>query len=62
MVIGVFAKLRTFVGECKRVLTVTKKPTRTELMNIVKVSGIGIALIGMIGFILHIVNRLIFQS
>ncbi|MBI2145621.1 protein translocase SEC61 complex subunit gamma [Candidatus Woesearchaeota archaeon] len=61
MVIAVFVKLRSFWGECKRVLTVTKKPTKPELMNIVKVSGIGIALIGLIGFVLHITNRLLFQ-
>ena len=62
MVIGVVAKLRSFVGECKRVLTVTKKPTKAELMIIVKVSGVGIMLIGLIGFFLHVVNRLIFQG
>lgn len=62
MVIAVFAKLRTFAGECKRVLTVTKKPTKVELMNIVKVSGIGIMLIGLIGFVLNMINRLIFQG
>ena len=57
----VVAKLRSFIGECRRVLTVTKKPTRDELVNIVKVSGVGIALIGLIGFILQTVNKLIFQ-
>lgn len=62
MVVAVFVKLRTFIGECRRVLTVTKKPTKVELMTIVKVSGIGIALIGLIGFALHIANRLLFQG
>ncbi|MBI3036727.1 protein translocase SEC61 complex subunit gamma [Candidatus Woesearchaeota archaeon] len=62
MVIAVFTKLKSFAWECKRVLTVTKKPTKAELMTVVKVSGIGIALIGLIGFILHSVNRLIFQQ
>lgn len=62
MVVGVFIKLKSFTLECKRVLTVTKKPTKAELMTVVKVSGIGIALIGLIGFLLHVVNRLVFQQ
>ena len=62
MVVGVFIKLKSFAWECKRVLAVTKKPTKLELTTVVKVSGIGIALIGLIGFALHIVNRLIFQQ
>lgn len=60
MVIAVFTKLKSFALECRRVLTVTKKPTREELMSIVKVAGIGIALIGLIGFALQIINRIIF--
>ena len=61
MVVAVFVKLKSFAEECRRVLRVTKKPTRPELMNVVKVSGIGIALIGIIGFVLSMVNKLIFQ-
>lgn len=61
MVVAVFAKLKSFAGECRRVLRVTKKPTRAELMTIVKVSGIGIAVIGVVGFVLHMFNRLLFQ-
>lgn len=60
MVLSAFTKLKSFALECRRVLTVTKKPTREELMNIVKVTGIGIALIGVIGFVLNMVNRIIF--
>jgi len=61
MVLTAVIKLRAFAGECRRVLTVTKKPARAELVTIVKVSGIGIGLIGLIGFVLHIINRVIFQ-
>ncbi len=61
MVMAAVTKLRAFAGECRRVLTVTKKPTKAELITIVKVSGIGIGLIGLIGFVLHIINRVIFQ-
>ena len=61
MVVAIFGKLKTFAGECRRVLTVTKKPTRAELMIIVKVSGIGIVLIGLIGFVLQIADKLLFR-
>ena len=61
MVVAVFAKLKSFAGECRRVLTVTKKPTRAELTAIVKVSGIGIALIGLVGFVLHMTNSIVFR-
>ena len=61
MVVAVLAKLKSFGEECRRVLRVTKKPTRPELMNVVKVSGIGIALIGIIGFVLSMINKMVFQ-
>ncbi|MEK6853790.1 MAG: protein translocase SEC61 complex subunit gamma [Nanoarchaeota archaeon] len=61
MVTAVLAKLKSFAEECKRVLRVTKKPTKTEFVNVVKVSAIGIALIGIIGFALNMINKMIFQ-
>ena len=61
MVFAAATKLKAFANECRRVLTVTKKPTKDELVTIVKVSGIGIGLIGLIGFVLQIFNKLIFQ-
>jgi protein transport protein SEC61 subunit gamma and related proteins len=58
---GIKAKLRHTVSEAQRVLRVTKKPTKVELINTIKVSAIGIALIGTIGFALHMVSRLVFR-
>jgi protein transport protein SEC61 subunit gamma and related proteins len=60
MAIAFVSNLKSFISECRRVLTVTKKPSREELSAIVKVSGIGIALIGLIGFLLMLLNRVIF--
>jgi len=48
-------KIKTFFIECKRVFQVTKKPSKEELKSIVKVSGIGMIIIGAIGFIVHII-------
>ena len=48
-------KLKTFILECKRVWTVTKKPGKVEFMSIVKVTGIGVLIIGLIGFIISMI-------
>ncbi len=48
-----------FISECRRVLRLTKKPTNEELVTIVKVAGIGILLIGFIGFIMQTLRIMI---
>jgi protein transport protein SEC61 subunit gamma and related proteins len=55
-------KIKRFITECKRVLKVTRKPDSTEFKTIVKVSGLGIILIGAIGFTIEMVKRLIIQG
>lgn len=50
-----FKKLFNFIKESKRVFKITKKPEKLEFKNIVKVTGIGILIIGSIGFIIHII-------
>ena len=45
--------------ECRRVLRVTKKPNGDEYQNLTKVTGIGILVIGAIGFILTLALQLI---
>ena len=52
-------RLKTFVIEARRVLAVTRKPTREEFLTIVKVTGLGILLIGTIGFLLQMARNLI---
>ncbi len=47
-------RLKSFMYECIRVFKVTKKPGPDEFKVIVKVSGIGILLIGLIGFLIQI--------
>lgn len=58
---SVFFKLKRFAIECKRVITVTKKPTGFEFKTIVKVSGLGILIIGFIGFLFQMVRDLLFR-
>ncbi|MDP1693920.1 MAG: protein translocase SEC61 complex subunit gamma [Candidatus Woesearchaeota archaeon] len=52
-------RLKTFIQECIRVFRITRKPTGDELKIIVKVSGIGILVIGLIGFTVNIIWEII---
>ncbi len=55
-------KFKNFVTESKRVLRVTKKPTKEEYLTISKVSAIGILIIGFMGFLLHFIKEVTFDS
>ena len=54
------SKVKRFIKETRRVLRITKKPYRTEFMSLVKVTGLGILIIGALGFILFLVKQLFF--
>ena len=49
-------KLKSFGLECWRVLRVTKKPSAAEFKTTLKITGIGILVIGLIGFIIQMIN------
>jgi len=53
-------KIKSFISECFRVLKVTKKPDSVEFKTIVKVSGLGILIIGLIGFVVQMIKLLFF--
>jgi len=57
---SIWLKFKGFINECIRVLRVTKKPDKTEFITIVKASGLGILIIGLIGFIIQMVRVLFF--
>jgi protein transport protein SEC61 subunit gamma and related proteins len=54
-----WVQFKTFLKECRRVLQVTKKPDLEEYKAIVKVTGLGMLLIGLLGFIIIIGGTLI---
>ena len=54
-------KFKEFLRESRRVLKVTKKPDATEFKTIVKASGLGMIVIGLIGFIIHFAKQLLFS-
>jgi len=52
-------KIKSFLYQCKIVLRVTKKPTKQEFYTVLKVSAIGMVIIGAIGFIVQIIKQLL---
>jgi len=57
---SIWTKLKAFIGECARVVKVTKKPDATEFKTIVKVSGLGMVAIGLIGFLFVMAKQILF--
>jgi protein transport protein SEC61 subunit gamma-like protein len=52
--------MKEFGRKCVRVFRVARKPTNTEFKQVSKVSALGLAVIGLIGFVIGIVIVLIF--
>ncbi|MBZ9570765.1 protein translocase SEC61 complex subunit gamma [Methanobrevibacter sp. TMH8] len=50
--------MNRFFRECKRVLKVAKKPSGEEYVNFSKITAIGIAIIGVIGFIIVLIAQI----
>jgi len=48
-----------FIKQSKRVLKVARKPDREEYFEFSKVTAIGIAIIGVIGFVIVLFGQLI---
>lgn len=51
--------LQEFIHQAKRVLSVARKPDSNEYLNVAKITGIGIAVIGIVGFIIKLGRSLI---
>ncbi len=54
-----WTRLKSFLLQTKRVMQVTRKPTPQEFRMIAKVTGLGIAAIGALGFLLQIAKELL---
>ena len=51
--------MRKFLHECRRVLQVAKKPDKAEYIQVAKVTGLGILLVGFIGFLIMFISAVI---
>jgi len=56
---NILTQLKDFILKCGRVLRITKKPTMSEFKLISKVSSIGILIIGLVGFLIFMIMRLL---
>lgn len=54
----VIAELKRIIMEYIRVIKITRKPSGDEFKTIVKISGLGITLIGILGFLLQVFRQL----
>ena len=52
-------RTKKYCSECWRVLKITKKPNNVEFKTIVKVSGLGMIIIGLIGFVILLAKELL---
>jgi len=52
---------KSFLVKCKRVWMVLKKPSKKEFQMIVKVSAIGILILGLLGFVLAVIMKLLIR-
>ncbi len=52
-------KIKRTISQWKRTLEVARKPGKDEFITSAKVSGMGIALLGLIGFIIFMVFHLV---
>ncbi len=52
-----WTKTKSFTIKCKRVWHALKKPSRKEYEQVAKVSAIGIAALGILGFLVSIVMK-----
>lgn len=57
---SLWIRFKSFTGECVRVLKVTRKPDTAEFKTIVKASGLGMVIIGLIGFLFTMARQIFF--
>ncbi len=48
--------MRRFLSNCKRVLRIARKPDKSEYLQVAKITGLGILLVGFIGFLIMLVG------
>ncbi|HLD11104.1 MAG TPA: protein translocase SEC61 complex subunit gamma [Candidatus Nanoarchaeia archaeon] len=48
-------KFKTFLIESKRVWQLTKKPNKNELITVLKVTGLGLLILGVMGSLINII-------
>lgn len=45
--------LQKLINQSKRILRISKKPSRAEMSTTTKITALGLGVIGLIGYIIH---------
>jgi protein transport protein SEC61 subunit gamma and related proteins len=56
---NIWTPTKSFLLKCKRVWHTLKKPSRKEFEQVSKVSAIGIAILGILGFSISLLMKII---
>ena len=54
----IIKRIKLFLRESRRVILVTRKPDSREFKTIVKVAGMGMIVIGFIGFVIQMIKQI----
>lgn len=49
--------IKKFLSQCRRVFLVARKPSAKEFRQTAKITGLGIFLIGLVGFLIWLVTQ-----
>ncbi|MHA1377913.1 MAG: protein translocase SEC61 complex subunit gamma [Candidatus Helarchaeota archaeon] len=52
-------RIKTFWANSKRVMKMARKPTIKEMRLILRISGLGVVIIGAVGFVVKLITGLI---
>jgi protein transport protein SEC61 subunit gamma-like protein len=55
----IFKKIKEFLISSKRILSISTKPSKKEFWTMSKVIGLGMVIIGVIGFVVKLIMELI---
>lgn len=56
---GFIDRIKNFINQSKRVILVANKPDVEEFKSSAKISAIGIAIVGVVGFVIFMVVQII---
>ncbi|MBU0894390.1 MAG: protein translocase SEC61 complex subunit gamma [Nanoarchaeota archaeon] len=54
----ILLKSKSFLLKCKRVWHILKKPNKKEYEQVSKISSIGIAILGLLGFLISLIMKI----
>lgn len=55
----IFTKIKEFFAASKRILSISTKPSKKEFWTMSKVIGLGMIIIGVIGFVVRLIMDLV---